>query len=197
MSEEIADIEKGKKQDTNESVQAAVATPEPTTSSRPDEVAALMEPDPLSIVLGDSVNQPVKNDRKQRLLLQARADRRKWVQQIPLPFAPPVDPNNFWTRDDRLAKLYSSLACRHLPAVTKVLLELYGVEENQRTPKEIADRIEKLVRITRSFGCELIQVFLDLTQLLLLCSTRLSLLGLKKIAWRREKILHPKLLVKY
>ena len=158
MSEEIADIEKGKKQDTIESVQAAVATPEPTTSSRPDEVAALMEPDPLSIVLGDSVNQPVKNDRKQRLLLQARADRRKWVQQIPLPFAPPVDPNNFWTRDDRLAKLYSSLACRHLPAVTKVLLELYGIEENQRTPKEIADRIEKLVRITCSFGCELIQV---------------------------------------
>jgi hypothetical protein len=107
--------------------------------------AALSEPDALKIVLGESQPPSVMQDRKDELLKKARADRRKWIELVPLPFASARDPNNFWTQDDRLSRIQSSPACTRLPTVTKVLSELYGMEDHTRTPRQVADRIESLV----------------------------------------------------
>jgi hypothetical protein len=87
----------------------------------------------------------VAHQRKKELLVKARADRRKWVQKVPLPYANPRDPNNVWSQEDRLNNLQSSLACKRLPTATKVLSELYGLENNTRTPDEVAERVDALV----------------------------------------------------
>ena len=115
-----------------------------------DPNPALQEPDALSLVLGDVAPTSVAHSRKELLLQQARADRRKWIQKVPLPFASARDPHNVWLMDDRLAKVQSSLACRQLPTATKVLSELYGMSEHARTKEEIAERVESLVRSTCS-----------------------------------------------
>lgn len=120
----------------------------PTLSQELD--AALSEPDALKIVLGESQPPSVMQDRKDELLKKARADRMKWIERVPLPFASARDPNNFWTQEDRLSRIQSSPACTRLPTVTKVLSELYGMEDHTRTPKQVADRIESLVS-TRLF----------------------------------------------
>ena len=108
---------------------------------------ALQEPDALALVLGDVQPESVATSRKEYLLQQARADRRKWIQKIPLPFASARDPHNVWMMDDRLAKIQSSSACRRIPAATKVLSELYGIADHTRTKEEVAERVNSLVRI--------------------------------------------------
>jgi hypothetical protein len=128
-------------------------SPQPTTVILPPAEAppnaALSEPDVMPIVLGESTTPSVHHDRKKELLIKARADRRKWVQQVPLPFASWKDPDDFWTSEDRLAKVYFTMASQRMPAMTKVFSELYGMEEHVRTPEEVADRLEALVRL----GC--------------------------------------------
>ena len=107
---------------------------------------ALDEPDAMAIVQkGQSVAAAVSYDRKLQLLLQARADRRNWVQQVPLPYASARDPNNVWSMEDQLQPFHTSLACKRAPAITKVLSELYGLESNARAPVEIAQRVGTLV----------------------------------------------------
>jgi hypothetical protein len=107
---------------------------------------ALTEPDAMAIVnKGESSVPAVAHERKKELLVKARADRRKWVQKVPLPYANPRDPNNVWSLEDRLNNLQSSLACKRLPTATKVLSELYGLENNTRTPDEVAERVDALV----------------------------------------------------
>ena len=108
---------------------------------------ALQEPDALALVLGDVTPASVATSRKEYLLHQARADRRKWIQKIPLPFASARDPHNVWMMDDRLAKIQTSSACRQIPAATKVLSELYGIADHTRTKEEVAERVDLLVRI--------------------------------------------------
>jgi hypothetical protein len=108
--------------------------------------SALSEPDALSLLLGDMAPAAVGYPRKENLLQQARADRRKWIQKVPLPFASVRDPDNVWMTEDRLAKVQSTPAYSRLPAATKVLSELYGMEDRTRTPEEVATRIETLVR---------------------------------------------------
>lgn len=107
--------------------------------------SALSEPDALSLVLGDMAPAAVGYPRKENLLQQARADRRKWIQKVPLPFDSVRDPDNVWMTEDRLAKVQSAPAYTRLPGATKVLSELYGMEDRTRTPEEVATRIESLV----------------------------------------------------
>lgn len=117
------------------------SNPEPTNP-------ALDEPDAMAIIQkGYSTTASVSHDRKQQLLLQARADRRKWVQKVTLPYASARDPDNIWSTEDRLHPLQSSLACKRIPTVTKVLSELYGLENNFRKPEEIAQRVDSLVSL--------------------------------------------------
>lgn len=108
---------------------------------------ALDEPDAMAIVQkGQSVSPAVSYDRKLQLLLQARADRRQWVQQVPLPYASARDPNNVWSMEDRLQPFHTSLACKRAPAITKVLSELYGLGDHMRAPEEVAQRVGTLIQ---------------------------------------------------
>lgn len=108
---------------------------------------ALDEPDAMAIVQkGQSISPAVSYDRKLQLLLQARADRRQWVQQVPLPYASARDPNNVWSMEDQLQPFHTSLACKRAPAITKVLSELYGLESNARAPDEVAQRVGTLIQ---------------------------------------------------
>ena len=107
---------------------------------------ALNEPDAMKIFQKGGPNgTSVSLERKKELLVQARADRRKWVQQVPLPYTNPRDPNNIWSLEDRLNHVQSSLACKRIPTATKVLSELYGLETNIRTSEEVAQRVDELV----------------------------------------------------
>jgi hypothetical protein len=111
---------------------------------------ALEEPDAMAIVQkGHITTSSVGSDRKQQLLVQARAERRKWVQTVPLPYATARDPNDVWSTQDQLHPFQSSVACKRVPAVTKVLSELYGLENHTRTPEEVAQRVDSLVRTKR------------------------------------------------
>jgi hypothetical protein len=107
---------------------------------------ALQEPDAMAILQKDMTAAPaVSSGRKTQLLVEARAERRKWVQRVPLPYTNPRDPNNLWSLEDRLFTVQSSMACKRLPTATKVLSELYGLESNTRTPEEVAQRVDALV----------------------------------------------------
>lgn len=109
---------------------------------------ALNEPDAKAIVnRGETAAAPsVSVSRKKELLVQARSDRRKWIQQVPLPYATLKDPNNIWSSEDRLNNLQSSLACKRLPVATKVLSELYGLETKTRSTEAVAERVNGLIK---------------------------------------------------
>ena len=127
--------------ETEETTNAA-----PVSSEEPSN-PALEEPDTMAILQkGQSATASVTNDRKHQLLLLARAERRKWVQQVPLPYASNRDRSDVWSAEDRLHPFQSSLACQKIPAMTKVLSELYGLEDQLRTPEEVAQRVDGLVR---------------------------------------------------
>ena len=91
----------------------------------------------------------VSVERKKDLLKKARSDRRKWIHAVPLPYRQTArDPSNVWTMDDRLSYFQSSPACQRVPTATRVLSELYGLENHSKSPKEVADRIESIVSRT-------------------------------------------------
>jgi len=100
-------------------------------------------------VSGLSASAPstsVSPDRKQELLLQARADRLKWIQQVPLPYRKIVDKDDPWNQDKRLSILKASHAGTHLPTAFLVLSQLYGMEDHgTSSPTEVATRIESLL----------------------------------------------------
>jgi hypothetical protein len=88
-------------------------------------------------------------DRKNDLLLQARADRMAWIQTVPLPYSKKstrstedkVDP---WNEDDRLTLLRNSNAVQSLPCIPQVLSSLYGME--QGTSEDIVvNRIQSVL----------------------------------------------------
>lgn len=109
------------------------------------------EPDTLSIIQkGQSMVPIVTAERKAELLQEARAQRRKWVQKIPLPYASARDPNNLWSLDDRLYPVQSSAASKRMTSATKILSELYGLERQSKTPEEIAQRVNELIKPIRS-----------------------------------------------
>ena len=107
--------------------------------------SALSEPDVLPLVLTDSTPPSVEPKRKEELLAQARTDRRKWVQRVPLPFRSLRDPSDFWTLEQRLATFKASAACQRLPSLLPVLAKLYGMDKQQLTSQELADRLESVV----------------------------------------------------
>lgn len=84
-------------------------------------------------------------DRKNELLLQARADRISWIQTVPLPYELPrsTDINDPWNDDERLALLKDSNAVQSLPCIPQVLSSLYGAEQN--TSEDMANRIQTVV----------------------------------------------------
>lgn len=120
----------------------------PFVAVRDDEPfnPALNEPDAMAIInKGEATVNSVSFARKQELLVHARGDRRKWIQQVPMPYESPRDPNNVWSLEDRLNNVQSSAACKHIKSATLVLSELYGLESNTRTTEEVAQRIDGLV----------------------------------------------------
>jgi hypothetical protein len=121
--------------------------------SLPEEPSnpALKEPDVMAIVRkGSAIATSVTEDRKLELLVQARAERRQWVHQVPLPYASARDPTNIWSTHDQLYPVQSSIAIQKMPVITKVLSELYGLENHIRTPDAVAERVDQLVRRTTS-----------------------------------------------
>lgn len=93
----------------------------------------------------------VTPDRKNELLLQARADRVSWIQKVPLPYEAmrrSTDDDNPWNHDDRLLLLKDSNAVQSLPCIPQVLTSLYGMD--QGTSAEVADRIQTVVSFTCS-----------------------------------------------
>lgn len=121
--------------------------PLPTEDDNEPMNPALTEPDAMAIAQRqEAPSAPIVSPkRKKDLLVQARKDRRKWIQQVPLPYTQARDPTNVWSLDDRLNGVQSSLACKRLSAATKVLSELYGLETNTKSAEEVAQRVEKLV----------------------------------------------------
>lgn len=92
--------------------------------------------------------------RKEELLVKARAERRRWIEKVPLPYSPesfrppgstaaetfpPGSPgNDLWTlstssvvgdgRGDALFRIQSSVLCqKYLPSATATISELYGL----------------------------------------------------------------------
>jgi hypothetical protein len=108
---------------------------------------ALQEPDAAAILRkGATTATSVTHDRKQELLVQARVERCDWIRQVPLPYASARDPTNVWSTHDRLYPVQSSIGCRKMPVIAKVLSELYGLERQIRTPESLAERVDQLVR---------------------------------------------------
>lgn len=107
---------------------------------------ALNEPDALQIAQRGSATPSVTTKRKTELLVEARKDRRKWVQRVPLPYTSPRDPNNVWSLDNRLHIVQSSLACQRMGSATKILSELYGLETNRKNAEQVAQRVEELTK---------------------------------------------------
>lgn len=120
------------------------ATPAPPPTNHP----ALDEPNAMEVIQKDvpTTAPAVSADRKQQLLSLARNERRKWVQRVPLPYKSARDPNNLWSLEDRLYPVQSSLACQKAPTTTKVLSDLYGLEANIRSPEQVAQRVQDVVR---------------------------------------------------
>jgi hypothetical protein len=82
--------------------------------------------------------------RKEELLLEARADRIQWIQQVPLPYRKIVDKGDPWNQDEKLSTFRSSHAGKHLPAAFTVLSHLYGMQAST-SPTEVAARLESIV----------------------------------------------------
>ena len=124
-------------------------TPLTTVNSNEPTNPALEEPDAMAIVQkSTAMTSSVSQERKQQLLRQARAERRKWVHQVPLPYASARDPNDVWAAQDRMHPFQSSLVCQRVPVLTKVLSELYGLENHRlRTPDDVAERVDRLVSL--------------------------------------------------
>jgi len=105
----------------------------------------------LSVSSSSSLKRTVVTvKRKEELLLKARAERRRWIRTIPLPYVPDGlarlsndaeegtkdvsaaavgATSRMWSSRDGLDKLQRSLICgnRFLPGATSVLSELYGI----------------------------------------------------------------------
>lgn len=108
---------------------------------------ALSEPDAMAIAQRSAATlaPSVSLARKKDLLVKARKERRKWIQLVPLPYTNLRDPDNIWSFDDRLHQVQTSLACKRITSATKVLSELYGLENNIRNPEAVAERVDALV----------------------------------------------------
>jgi hypothetical protein len=86
----------------------------------------------------------VTTARKEELLLEARADRIQWIQQVPLPYRKMVDKGDPWNQDEKLSTFRSSHAGKHLPAAFTVLSHLYGMQAST-SPTEVATRLESIL----------------------------------------------------
>lgn len=85
----------------------------------------------------EAITKSVTPQRKDQLLLQARSDRLRWIQQVPLPYETKDTPDCRFSRF-----LHYSHATLQLPAVANVLQHLYGQE---REHDMTADRVDALL----------------------------------------------------
>lgn len=125
---------------------------EESTESWRDE-AADVSTDVPTVLSSQEAAPSVTPERKNELLLQARADRISWVQAVPLPYqvnsicTDVADTNDPWSQNDCLASLLKdSNAVQSLPCIPQVLSSLYGAEQGITT--DMAERIRTKV----SFG---------------------------------------------
>lgn len=119
-------------------------TAEEPVESWPDEPQQEVAEGPAavsSVLSAPEAAPSVTPDRKNELLLQARADRISWIQAVPLPYEISRSTDNDpWNQDDRLALLKDSNAVQSLPCIPQVLSSLYGME--QSTSADVAERIQ-------------------------------------------------------
>lgn len=142
---------KSEEQDKN-----ATKEPESWRDAAPHENS---QTEALPAVLSSPEAAPsVTLDRKNELLLQARADRISWIQNVSLPYETTIadashstDKNDPWNHDDRLSLLKDSNAVQSLPCIPQVLSSLYGME--QGTSENVANRIQTVVS---SLDCSLL-----------------------------------------
>jgi Vacuolar sorting protein 9 (VPS9) domain len=81
----------------------------------------VLVPPSMFALQSEAVSQSVTPHRKEQLLLQARSDRLRWIQQVPLPYETKGKPH------DRFSKfLHYSQVSQQLPSVALVLQHLYG-----------------------------------------------------------------------
>ena len=90
--------------------------------------------------------ETVSVERKEELLMEARANRLQWIHQVPLPYRKAESPDDPWVQEKGLASFLKTChAAALMPSTTKVLSHLYGMEDQLVSPEEVADRIESLV----------------------------------------------------
>eukprot|EP00536_Pseudo-nitzschia_multiseries_P008481 jgi/Psemu1/20518/gm1.20518_g len=127
----------------------------PTISTTASTTASAGAPGTSVAASSSSIASPspkkrlvVTAKRKDELLLQARAERKRWVREVPLPYdskqlaklignsgaddGTAINTsavNQLWSSRDGLEKIQNSLICgnRFLPGATTVLSELYGI----------------------------------------------------------------------
>mmetsp|Transcript_11512 Transcript_11512/g.33126 ORF Transcript_11512/g.33126 Transcript_11512/m.33126 type:complete len:752 (+) Transcript_11512:162-2417(+) len=139
--------------DTTSAATPAISTTTSTNASAGVSVTPVAASS-NSIASADPMQRTVVTaKRKEELLLQARAERKRWVREVPFPYdaeqlsriignsGANVDGtaengitngsavNQLWSSRDSLDKLQNSLICgnRFLPGATTVLSELYGI----------------------------------------------------------------------
>jgi len=133
-------------------------SPEATTTIPTEENAnavepALREPDTLQLLQREMEIAPsVTSERKQELLVQARAARRQWIQQVPLPYQARQEErvddtaSSIWESSPTLRLWSRSALGMKLPGSTQVLADLYGLSSGISRPEQIEDRLDQLVR---------------------------------------------------
>ncbi len=118
---------------TSSSAAATVAGAAPAGPSKPPSSSTSLQLPAVTVVTPQ---------RKEQLLLQARAERRNWISRVPLPYSPQARAaargaggggdlqDDLWSRNDALYRVQSSLVCqRYLPSATRTLSELYGLND--------------------------------------------------------------------
>jgi hypothetical protein len=129
-----------------------------------EEDPPLESESPVPATLSSPETAPsVTPNRKNELLLQARADRIAWIQRVPLPYrkcesSPSICTDDPWIQDDRLALLRDSNAVQSLPSIPNVLSSLYGMEESTST--DVAARVQALVSFVPCFFLICVQAML-------------------------------------
>lgn len=118
---------------------------DPFTSFESTEAAAVLESSTagLTTTAGPASVTP---ERKEELLLEARANRIKWIQEVPLPYRKTVaNKDDPWNQDENLSNFRSSHAGTHLPTVFAVLSLLYGMQDGATVPNDVTARVESVM----------------------------------------------------
>ena len=110
---------------------------------------------PIGAATTDGLPKSVTTERKEELLLQARAERVKWIQKVSLPYRVLTDKRDPWNQDERLAAFRKCRASRYVPSAFTILSNLYGMGDDDSSskttetirlsPLQVSDRIESVL----------------------------------------------------